>query len=172
MDFGDPGRDQGGALEGVAVGPACSVRRRTSRWKLPPSLSSWPPRSPASNPCTGTSSRRTEWFAYVPKRSLQPEFIERKMTIPEPRLLSPPVAEPVTAQAEVRPSKPVQLLPVQTPAASQPSKTTVKGLVAKPEPELPLFAESAPEASEQPEPRKSAFKKQKEGAAREWKPLD
>ncbi len=24
-------------------------------------------------------------FAYVAKRSLQPEFIERKMTIPEPR---------------------------------------------------------------------------------------
>ncbi|MDQ2839439.1 MAG: type IV secretion system DNA-binding domain-containing protein [Acidobacteriota bacterium] len=113
-------------------------------------------------------------FALVPKRSFQPEFIERKMTIPEPRLLPPPVAGPVPTQAEGQTSKPAQQPPVELPPkaiARQPRKVMATIPVAKPEPAMPLFPKIAPEEPSQPEPRRSAFKK-KEGAAREWKPLD
>jgi len=107
-------------------------------------------------------------FALVPKRSLQPEFVERKMTIPEPRPL-PLVAVPVPAQAKIQASELVQSPPVEpSPRATarQPRRITAAVPAAKPEPAMPLFAEAA-----QPEPRKSAFKKN-EGAAREWRPLD
>jgi hypothetical protein len=112
-------------------------------------------------------------FAFVPKRSLQPEFIERKMTIPEPRLLPPPVAEPFPAPADVRLSKPIPPPAVQTSAEAEAHQQrnaadVVPGL--KTEPTLPLFAELASEEP-QPEARRSAFKK-KEGTAREWKPVD
>ena len=83
-------------------------------------------------------------FAYEPKRSLQPEFIERKMTIPEPRPL--PVAAPEPVQASTVP-------------------------VAKPEPALPRSAKPAPEEQGQSELPRSAFKK-KDRAVREWKPID
>ena len=79
-------------------------------------------------------------FAYVPKQSLQPEFIERKATIPGPRRLPPQAAEPVPVPADVQ---------LATPRSAEP----------------------ASEAPIQPEPRKLAFKK-KEGAVREWKPVD
>jgi hypothetical protein len=73
-------------------------------------------------------------FAWVPKRPLQPEFIERKMVVPEARQL--PGTELALAPEAV--------------------------LVTASEPRL-----VEPEA----ETHKSAFKK-KEGATREWKPVD
>jgi len=53
----------------------------------------------------------------------------------EPKPLPPPLAEPVTAQAEGQPSKPAQSPSVQTPAkaiARQPRKATATVPVAKP----------------------------------------
>jgi len=79
----------------------------------------------------------------MPKRSLQPEFIERKRSIPEPRPVPPAVGPEIAATVPV----------------------------PNPEPALPLFAESVPEEPSQPEPRTSAFKK-KERTAREWRPVD
>ncbi len=112
-------------------------------------------------------------FAFMPRRSLQPEFVERKMTIPEPRLLPPPVAKPVPAQVEVRLSSPDSPPAVQTPAkADVRQQRKVAGALpaVKPEPALPLFDKAASEES-LPEPRSSAFKK-KVGTAREWEPVD
>jgi hypothetical protein len=108
-------------------------------------------------------------FAFVPMRILQPGFIERKMMIPEPRLLPVSVAEPVPVQAEIPPPELPQPSSGQIPAkaiARQPPKSTAIDAVTKPQPKLPLFAEP-----EQPERRQSAFKKKK-GADREWKPID
>jgi hypothetical protein len=84
-------------------------------------------------------------FAFVPKRRLQPEFIERKMTIPEPR----PLPAPVESALEL--------------------KNAAPALTKNPEPALPLFAEPIPDKISQPE-RKSAFKKN--GSDREWRPVD
>ncbi len=82
-------------------------------------------------------------FALVKKRSLQPEFIERKMSIPEPRPLPPAVVPEIATTA---------------PAAN-------------PEPAHLLFAEPVPDEPAQPQPRRSAFKKEA-GTPREWKPVD
>lgn len=96
------------------------------------------------------------------------------MTIPEPRPLPPPVAGPVPAEAKAQDSKPVQVPTIASstsPAVHQPRKAMAAVPAAKPEPAMPFFAEAASEEAVQPEPRKSAFKKN-EGAAREWKPVD
>ena len=95
-------------------------------------------------------------FAYVAKRSLQPEFIERKMTIPEPRPVQPVVVPEIPPRAIPTPKV------IQKPAAAT---------AVVPEPELSLFPEAALPELPQPEPRRSAFKKN-EGTAREWKPVD
>ena len=112
-------------------------------------------------------------FALVPKRSLQPEFIERKMTVPEPRPMPPPVVVPGVPKAMVPPPKPLQPTPVNAipPPVRKPRTVPAAVPVAVPEPTLPLFADTAPQQGPQPEPRKSAFKK-KEGTTREWKPVD
>ena len=111
-------------------------------------------------------------FAYVPKRSLQPQFLERRMTVPESRVVQSLIAEPVSEQVRVQLSKPVQ------PPSAQVSKEIIHQQnamamvpISKEEPAISLFAEPAPEKPTQPEPRKSAFKK-KEGAVREWRPVD
>jgi len=98
-------------------------------------------------------------FAFVAKRSQQPEFIERKMTIPEPRL--PP---PLLVQMEARLSQPPAAERLASPTICQPLEAMDIGPTPKQEPKN-LGAEST-----QPEPRKSAFKK--DGMAREWKPTD
>jgi hypothetical protein len=82
-------------------------------------------------------------FAYVEKRTLQPAFIERKMTVREARAL-PSAVVPELLAAVIPPPKEIQAL---TTEAMSPEPT-------------------------QPEPRKSAFKKKEEGTAREWKPID
>jgi hypothetical protein len=113
-------------------------------------------------------------FAYVPKRSLQPVFIERKMIVPEPRPLPPSVAESAPTQPKVQTSRPLQQPSVDSPlraAARQPRETAATVPAAKLAAAMPLFDEPVSEEPTQPEPRKSAFKK-KEGAAREWKPVD
>jgi hypothetical protein len=84
-------------------------------------------------------------FAYIAMRCLQPAFVERTMTIQEPKELT------------------------VTPELPQPAIPNPQ-LMA--EPELPLFPTAILEEPEaQPEPRRSAFKK-KNGMAREWKPMD
>ena len=111
-------------------------------------------------------------FALVPKRSLQPEFIERKMTVPEPRPLPPPAVVPEVRQAAVPASRPVQPPPAK--AAPTPMRKTRKVAaavpVAMPETALPLFAERAHEEPPKSEPRRSTFKKER--TTREWKPVD
>ena len=110
-------------------------------------------------------------FAYVAKRSLQPEFIERTMIIPEPKSLKP-VVDPELPAVAISTLKANQ---AQTTDARLPP--AVRQIVAEepvvvlPSPELPLYSEAAPPEPTQPEPRKSAFK-QNEGTAREWKPVD
>ena len=96
-------------------------------------------------------------FAYVPKRSLQPEFLDRKMTIPEPRPVQPSAPPGIQAAANQTPRE------VQEPESE----------VALPNAARPLqdIAGAAPAILPKPEPRKSAFKK-KEGTIREWKALD
>jgi hypothetical protein len=112
-------------------------------------------------------------FAYVGKRSLQPAFIERKMTIREPRPL-PSIVVPELSPVVIPPPKEIQV--PATEAAPLPATHRVPQIAAAvpdvvPAPALPLVAEAMSTESTEPEPRKSAFKK-KEGAAREWKPLD
>jgi len=112
-------------------------------------------------------------FAYVAKHTLQPEFIERKMTIPEPRLVQPAVAP------ELPPAAIPTLKAIQAPPTEEALPTTVRPLpqvaavapAVLPGPKLPLFPEAAPPEPPKPEPRRSAFKKS-EGTAREWKPVD
>ncbi len=98
-------------------------------------------------------------FAFVAKRSQQPEFIERKMTIPEPRL--PP---PLLVQMEARLSPPPAAERLASPTICQPPEAMDIRPTPTQEPKN-LGAEST-----QPERRKSAFKK--DGMAREWKPTD
>ena len=112
-------------------------------------------------------------FAYVPKRSLQPEFLERKMTIPEPRAVQPVVVPELPAAAIPMPKTIQATVPeaVPQPAVRQVSQIEAAASVVVLAPELPLFLEVAPPEPPKPEPRRSAFKKN-EGTAREWKPVD
>jgi hypothetical protein len=100
-------------------------------------------------------------FAYIAMRTLQPAFVERTMTIQEPRQL-PPTVTPEPPQLPI----PTPQM-VQAPAAREPALPPA--VVAAPE--LPLFPETVSPESTQPEPRRSAFKK-KDGSARVWKPVD
>jgi type IV secretory pathway TraG/TraD family ATPase VirD4 len=97
-------------------------------------------------------------FAYVEKRSLQPAFIERKMTVREPR----PVVMPELPSAVNRPPKAIQALTTEAPplsAARQVPQIAATPPHVVPHPVLPLFVEAAsPEST--PDPRKSAFKKE------------
>ncbi len=114
-------------------------------------------------------------FALVPKRSLQPEFIARKMVIPEPTPLPLPVTEPAPIKAEVQTSNPVQPFVVEaTPSATvrkPPGRVGAAIPVSVAEPAQPFVIEPSPEDPASQEPRKSAFR-QREGKAREWKPVD
>jgi type IV secretory pathway TraG/TraD family ATPase VirD4 len=92
-------------------------------------------------------------FAYVEKHSLQPAFIERNMTVREPRLL------------------PSAVVPELPPAVIPPPKAIQAAVEAAPQPAFPLFADPACPEPTQPQPRKSAFKKS-DGTGRVWKPLD
>jgi hypothetical protein len=92
-------------------------------------------------------------FTYVGKRSLQAAFIERKMTVREPRLL-PSVVLPELPAAVIPPPKAIQA-----------------AVEVAPQPAFPLFADPACPEPTQPQPRKSAFKKS-DGTGRVWKPLD
>jgi len=96
-------------------------------------------------------------FALAPKRTLQPEFIERKMTIPEPRAVPPPL--PVSP-----PPKVVSALP--KPART---KKPVQLQVVFPEPP-PADVPAPPKKPIQPEKPKSPFG-QKQGTTGE-KPRD
>ena len=115
-------------------------------------------------------------FALVKRRSLRPEFIERKMPeqkssqhlvvqpeLPETEVLAPtPLPSPVPAASEhaIREPKPVSPATVPVPAPSEP---------------LPLFTDPNEKKPVQAEPRRSAFKKKQgmdEEKAREWKPAD
>ena len=96
-------------------------------------------------------------FALVPKRSLQPEFIERKMTIPEPRAVPPPLPAPPPSKVATSLPKPAQTKkPVQLP-------------VVFPEPP-PADVPAPPKKPIQPEKPKSPFG-QKQGTTDE-KPRD
>jgi len=97
-------------------------------------------------------------FAYVPKRSLQAEFIERKMTISEPRPLPSMVLEGIQA--------PTTEAALPTAVCSLPQV-----ILEVPVQELPLFPDAVSPEPAQPEPRRSAFKKEA-GTPREWKPVD
>ncbi len=113
-------------------------------------------------------------FAFVPKHSLQPEFIERKVTIPEPKLLTPVSAEPARSQSQIPKLNAVQPTPLESPAKTlAPESLEVAPAVQSkiPLPQIPLLVEPAPEEPANPEPRKSAFKN-KQAAAREWTPVD
>jgi hypothetical protein len=96
-------------------------------------------------------------FALAPKRTLQPEFIERKMTIPEPRAVPPPL--PVSP-----PPKVVSALPKQAR-----TKKPVQLQVVFPEPP-PADVPAPPKKPNQPEKPKSPFG-QKQGTTDE-KPRD
>ncbi len=112
-------------------------------------------------------------FAYVPKRSLQPEFIERKMTIPEPRPVQPAIVPKLPPAAILTSAKiATSATEAALPPAVRPSPQIAAGApVVLPALELPLFPEAASPEISQPEPRRSAFKKN-EGTSREWKPVD
>lgn len=105
-------------------------------------------------------------FAFVPKRSLQPEFIERMMSISDARPVKPAVV-PEVLKAAAPPTKPlpaavdsVPKLKLATPVSAMNSEAALR-----------LFTKPVAEETSEPELRKSAFKK-KEGTAREWKPVD
>jgi Type IV secretion-system coupling protein DNA-binding domain len=101
-------------------------------------------------------------FAYIAMRSMQLGFVERTMTIQEPKQLQstvPDLPQPAIPMSQV----------IQAPAREQALPAAVPGVV--PEPQLPLFSEAASAEPAQPELRRSAFKK-KDGTARVWKPVD
>jgi hypothetical protein len=106
-------------------------------------------------------------FAYVGKRSLQPAFIERNMTVREPRPL-PSALVPELPPAVIPPPKAIQAPTTEAPPVPQSAAAPPD---VGPDPAPPLFDEAVSKDAAQPEPRKSAFKK-KEGTAREWKPTD
>jgi len=103
-------------------------------------------------------------FAYIGMRSLQPAFVERTMTIQEPRQLAPTVTIGLPQAANPTPQA------IQAPAAGEPAWPAAVRVTVT-EPELPLFPEVASPKPAQPEPRRSAFRK-KDGTARVWKPVD
>jgi hypothetical protein len=107
-------------------------------------------------------------FALVKKRILQPEFMERKTTISEPRRLPSPTETRAQTPELVQP---FAVEPCPSVAARQPREGIGAVSASKLELASTLFAEPAPEKAAPPEPRKSAFKK-KEGMARKWKPVD
>jgi len=107
-------------------------------------------------------------FALVKKRSLQPEFLERKTTISEPRRLPSPTEARAQTPELVQP---FAVEPYPSVAARQPREGIGAVSASKLELASTLFAEPAPAETAQPEPRKSAFKK-KGGMARKWKPVD
>ncbi|RRA50504.1 type II toxin-antitoxin system RelB/DinJ family antitoxin [Acidipila sp. EB88] len=84
-------------------------------------------------------------FAYVPKRSLQPVFVERKTMVTEPRYLS----EPVAGDVKIQLSEPKEAIPVETLAAPQPAMATV---LAEPN----IFRSSSPSRANQHLRRKRA----------------
>jgi hypothetical protein len=102
-------------------------------------------------------------FAYIAMRSLQPAFLERMMTIQEPRQLQPTTVTPELQLAFPTPQV-VQALTAREPAlpVALPVAFSSSG--------FPLFPDTELEPT-QPEPRRSAFKK-KGKTAREWKPTD
>ena len=101
-------------------------------------------------------------FALAPKRTLQPEFIERKMTIPEPRAVPLPLPAPPLPVSP--PPKVVSALP--KPART---KKPVQLQVVFPEPP-PADVPAPPKKENQPEKPKSPFG-QKQGTTGE-KPRD
>lgn len=111
-------------------------------------------------------------FAYVAKRSLQPEFIERKMTVPEPRLVAIRTLKPMFAKEEVQLSDLIQPTDVR-PTSKKPSSQAASeaAAVANSEPLMPVVSKPCAEEPSQRVPPNSAFKR-KGGSAREWKPLD
>ena len=111
-------------------------------------------------------------FALVKRRSLQPEFIERKMTESSPsRHL---VVQPESLKAEV--PEPQSLSAASKSADRRPKSAPVAtALATAPSESHALFPESNENKPFHPEPRRSAFKKRQgtdEEKAREWKPVD
>jgi hypothetical protein len=105
-------------------------------------------------------------FAYVKKGSFQPEYIERKMTIPGPGTLPPVTLPMVLANVTTTPTL------IAAPGETAPKREIEKLVpVANLRPALPLFEESVSDEVSKPEQRRSAFKRN-EGASREWKPVD
>ena len=112
-------------------------------------------------------------FAFVPKRNLQPEFVERKITVPELRA-SPSVVVPELTPEVIPPLSAIKAQAIEVPFESpvrQVPQIAAAAPIVVPGPELPLFPEAVPPESPQSEPRRSAFKKN-HGTAREWKPVD
>jgi hypothetical protein len=113
-------------------------------------------------------------FAYVGKRSLQPAFIERKMTIREPRPL-PSIVVPELSPVVIPPAKAIQVPTTETaplPATHQVPQIAAAVPVVVPDQTLPLFAGNESPETTQPEPRKSTFKKDRSQPVRDWKPVD
>ena len=108
-------------------------------------------------------------FAYVERRSLQPAFIERKMTVREHRPLQSVVLPELPAAVIPQP----KVIKVPTSEATHlPSTHQMPQIeAAVPNASLPLFPKAGVFESSQAEPRKSAFKKQR-GTTREWTPTD
>lgn len=107
-------------------------------------------------------------FRYTRPRSRQPEFIDRKTAVPEPRALPTPAVEPEFAQAA---PEPVHMLAesAMREAAAPPQVVVNAVAILASEPELASLGEPGREESAQPKPRRSAFRK---GPAREWMPVD
>ena len=114
-------------------------------------------------------------FAFVPKRSSHPEFIERQTAILAPEPNSLPVANPAPDQPKVQVVEPdLPVLVALVPQATVPELETQTAATTIPEPQPklePLAVEALAEEPSDSELRKSAFKK-KEGSPREWKPVD
>ena len=101
-------------------------------------------------------------FALTRLKRLQPEFIARKMTIPEPRAVSSPASPPLPAPP---PPKVVASLP--KPARA---KKPVQLQVVFPEPP-PADVPAPPKKPNQPEKPKSPFRQKQgttDGKPRDW----
>jgi hypothetical protein len=105
-------------------------------------------------------------FAFVPKRRLQPDFVERKVTVSEGTMLSSP---------GLAPDLPLPSLSISEAGRETANQVNVEPLlpvaVEVTESLPPLFVEPLNDELNQPEPRRSAFKK-KEGVVRDWTPTD
>jgi hypothetical protein len=105
-------------------------------------------------------------FAFVPKRGLQPEFVERNMTVRESRpslsVVAPELQSAAIPQQKVSPAPIVEAAPLPGICQVPQIAAAAPGGV----PALPLFEALPPEPT-RPEPRKSAFKK-KGATSREW----